>query len=202
MAGTARRRETLPLFDPDAGADALHRSLARLSSQSVPGRSIAETNALHELERGLCRLSLERWESIAASAHSKYRDELHAPYRDVDPEVLALACKVRLAYVRGIWQSSYSPDNRVAQVCPRADSQAKAFDTFHEISEAQCLREGAAHTDVQWVTVAMMVERRVARAALSAHGLRSGVAALARTHRRIRRCFLWVRLAMVAASPE
>jgi hypothetical protein len=45
------------------------------------------------------------------------------------------------------------------------------------------------------------VERDEARAALRAHGLRRGVTALAKTHRRIRRCFLWVRLAMIAAAP-
>ncbi len=202
MAGTARRRETLPLFDEYADADQLRRALRRFSSSGGPERprSIVEHQALTELERGARRLSLEAWESIAAEAHRKYREERHAPYRDVVPEVLALACKVRLAYVHGIWQSTLNPETGVAQIAPRADQQAQAWDTLHEIAESLCHGEGGTHADKQWVTVALAVERRVAESALRSHGMRKGVAALARTHRRIRKCFLWVRLAMVAAS--
>lgn len=102
--------------------------------------------------------------------------------------------------VHGLWQSTYNPVTGVAQVAPRADAQAQAWDTTHEVAESLCLYEDATHADRQWVTVALAVERDEARAALRAHGLRRGVAALARTHRRIRRCFLWVRLAMIAAA--
>ena len=102
--------------------------------------------------------------------------------------------------VHGLWQSTYNPVTGVAQVAPRAHAQAQAWDTTHEVAESLCLYEDATHADRQWVTVALAVERDEARAALRAHGLRRGVAALARTHRRIRRCFLWVRLAMIAAA--
>ena len=202
MAGTARRRETLPLFDERADADQLRRALRFFSLSNGPcrPRSVTEHQALSELERGARRLSLETWETIALEAHRKYRDERHAPYRDVVPEVLALACGVRLAYVHGIWQSTYNPATGVAQIAPRADALAVAWDTLHEVAEALCVREGGTHADKQWVTVALAVERSTASAALRSHGMRGGVAALAKTHRRIRQCFLWVRLAMVASS--
>lgn len=167
-----------------------------------PGRprSITEQQALSELEKGARRLSLETWETIAIEAHRKYRDDRHAPYRDVVPEVLALACGVRLAYVHGIWQSTYNEATGVAQIAPRPDARAVAWDTLHEVAEALCIREGGTHADKQWVTVALAVERSAASAALRSHGMRGGVAALAKTHRRIRKCFLWVRLAMVASA--
>lgn len=192
----------MPLFDEHAGADQLHRALRHFSASNGPTRprSVVEHQALTELERGVARLSLSEWESIALEAHTKYRNKVHAPYRDVVPEVLALACGVRLAYVHGIWQSTFSPDSGVAQIAPRADQQAQAWDTLHEIAEALCCDVGGSHADKQWVTVALAVERRTAADALKAHGMRGGVAAIARTHRRIRKCFLWVRLAMVAAS--
>jgi len=202
MAGTARRRETLPLFEEHADADQLRRALRHFSLSNAPGRprSVVEHQALSELESGARRLALETWESIALEAHRRYRERLHAPYRDVVPEVLALACGVRLAYVHGVWQSSYNPDTRVAQIAPRADLQAQSWDTLHEVAEALCVDLDGTHADRQWVTVALAVERTDASAALRTYGLRRGVAALARTHRRIRKCFLWVRLAMVAAA--
>lgn len=202
MAGTARRLQPLPLLERFERSDDLHRAIRNLSRANTVGRprSVTEMQALHELERAPVSLSLEDWEGIAREAHRKYREELRAPYRDVVPEVLALACGVRLAYVHGLWQSTYNPTTNVAQIAPRADAQAQGWDTFHEIAEALCINERIPHADKQWATVAIAVEREDAMAALRAHGLRGGVAALARTHRRIRRCFLWVRLAMVAAS--
>lgn len=201
MAGTARRLQPLPLLDPFEQRDDLHRSIRDLSRANTVGRprSVTEMQALQELERGMVSLSLERWEGIAREAHEKYRRR-GAPYRDVVPEVLALTCGVRLAYVHGIWQSTYNPETGVAQVAPRADAQAQAWDTTHEVAEFLCLNESATHADKQWVTVALTVERHEAQVALRTHGLRGGVSALARSHRRIRRCFLWVRLAMIAAS--
>jgi hypothetical protein len=203
MAATARRvRETLPLFDPLAGADQLQRALQQFASSRADGRprSVSEMQALQELERGRRKLSIDMWEGFAAEAHKKYREERHAPYRDVVPEVLALACDVRIAYVHGLWRSTYDPATRVAQIPPRADQQAQAFDLVHEVAESLCEGWGGTHADTQWVAVALMVERDVASAALNSHGLRGGVVALSRTHRRIRRCFLWVRLAMIAAG--
>lgn len=199
MRGTARNLSLWSTAEPDD----LHRAIRDMSRSNALGRprSIAELNALAELEHSPVRLDLATWEGLASGAHSIYREKKHAPYADVHPEVLARGVGVRLVYKHGLWQSSYNPDTRIAQIAPRADALAQAFDTFHETAEALCAKTSrASHADAQWTTIALMVERDVAARALRVHGLRGGVAELARTHRRIRRCFLWVRLAMVAAA--
>jgi hypothetical protein len=200
MRGTATL--PLPLWNPGTGREGdLRRVVQGLASSRAVGRprSVSETHALAEIENGRCTLDLAGWEGIAGELHRAYRAR-GVPYADVDPEQAARAAGVRLVWVHGLWRPHYDPETRIAQLAPRADPQAQAFDTLHEVCEAKCVGRRARHADVQWVTIASMVEYEVARSALRAHGLRGGVASLARKHRRYRRCFLWVRLAMVAAA--
>lgn len=200
MAGTALALPfpMLPADEPRAWLCQVVRGLARTRSASRP-RSVAELQALSELETGVVALSLEEWEGIAHATHSSYR-ALGVSYADVVPEQLARAVGVRLVYQSRIWRPSYDPETRVATLARSSDRMAQAFDTIHEISEAVCVGSGGTHADIQWVTVALMVERDAASTALRRYGLVRGVGTLARTHRRVRRCFLWVRLAMIAAA--
>lgn len=200
MAGTALTLPfpSLPEDDPRSWLRRLVRGLARTRGTGRP-RSVAEVQALAEMEHGEVALALEEWEGLAGAAHSAYRRR-GVPYADVVPEQLARAVGVRLVYQAGIWRPHYDPATRVATVAAKADPMSQAFDTFHEVGEAVSAGRGAHHADAQWVTVTLMVERDVAAAALRRFGLARGVAALARTHRRVRRCFLWARLAMIAAA--
>lgn len=201
MAGTALTLPfpSLPEDDPRGWLRKLIRGLARTRGNGR-ARSVAELQALTELEHGEMALGLDAWEGYASAVHRPYRSKRLCPYIDVVPEQAARAVGVRLVYQAGLWRTHFDPATRIATLAPRADAKAQAFETFHEISEATCHGGGALHADVQWVTVALMVEHDIASSVLRRFGLRRGVAALARSHRRVRRCFLWARLAMIAAA--
>jgi len=194
----------LPFFetpgdDARDGFRAFARDLARSRGAGRP-RTVAELQALAELGTGPFTFTLPEVEGFASGAHRAYRGAGHL-YRDVRPLPCARSLGLVLVPEFGGWISRAAPDLGMASIRRREDRMAETFDGFHELAELITARDLlATHADRQLVTVALMVEQRVASRALRAFGVVAGTAFLARSHRHVRRCFLTLRLVLCAVQ--